>query len=251
MAVNSASGRVFASYGSVMVHTEPSAVKITDEQFQHAVPLKLDRLELSDEEFLKHLWGAEVTETAEEDGTVTRSISGRASFIGKYGKGTAAFRVGVSFQSSTYQPGQLGDTIDLLSAAHEVAGRAIGEALSGAELERRSGELEAVYRERKEETANSFADMVCGQTEDRGGEAAKVRRSIQALFTSFEAKYRVLAEDNNPDSWRDADLLVSAGKLRKIGMRVGWDDLRTEGLFTLRELEFAALRLRGGLDLRA
>lgn len=253
MAVNSASGKIFASYGSVISRTEPSTEKITDEHFKNAVPIQLDRLELSDEEVLKRFWGAEITETTADDGTVTKSVSGKASFIGKYGSGTTAFRVGVCFQSSTYQPGQLGDAIDLLAAAYEVKKRAMREALSGAELERQSARLEAAYQEQKNEAAGSFAEMVngqeygCGQT----GEPSKIYRSIQALFTSFEAKYQVIAADSDPDNWMDADILTSAVRLQKIGMTVRMDDQRAKGLFTLQELEFAALRVRGRLNLRA
>ena len=78
LAASSASAHVTGAYAAYMSKFEPEKRKL---DFSNAV--QLDVVErLPDEDGWQKLWGVETTETTAEDGTVTRTASGRANIIG-------------------------------------------------------------------------------------------------------------------------------------------------------------------------
>ena len=197
------------------------------------------------------LFGLKETETVNEDGSVTKTMSGGVNFMTAYKdgctvSGRSGFQVSATFDAATYEAGQLTGTVDLLAAAYTAAKFSFREA---------AGCLrEANYHELKERAAESFADMVGAPLEEQGraGEKDKVYRSVHAVFASFEAKYEAVAASVDKDAWMDAGLWASAAKLRSLSASFHMDSGKVQGLYTLRELEYAAIGIRSaGMNLRA
>lgn len=251
---NSASARFTASYAGYMKKTEPVKMTFTQEQLDNMVPLELKRL--SHEEYLQEMQkGWKTTETTAEDGTVTRTISGTARLYGCNGfhyEGTADFSVSVTFDPSTYEMGQLGDSIDLMAAAFEARKQAIQACFSGAELAEQTNQLTVQYQEQKHEVATSFSNMVGGVLEERGqaGQTQKIYDSVQALFLSFEAKYHSLAV-SSPKGWMKAGLYEATINLQRLGASIQPDSSKQNGLYTLRELELTAAGVHRSLNIHA
>ena len=118
MSVNSSSVRFTGAYASAMTKYEPEKRKL---DFSNAVRIDAQVERLSYEDGWQKVWGVETTETTAEDGTVTKTMSGRANIIGINGfhyKGKAEFSVSVTFDPSSYAMGQLSGGVDLMAAAH-------------------------------------------------------------------------------------------------------------------------------------
>lgn len=250
VSVHSASARVTAAYAGYMTKFEPEKRKL---DFSNAVRLDLERTPYEDG--WQKLWGVETTETTAEDGTVTQTASGRVSILGCNGfhyRGSAAFRVSVTFDPSDYEEGRLSGGVDLMAAAYEAHKQAVRDSFSGWELQERSAELDASYQGAKDETANSFAQLVGVSLEARGqvGQVQKIYDSVQAAFASFEAKYRSVAL-SAPNGWAKAGVLEAAVSLQRLGASVKPDLGGQNGLYTLRELELTAAGVRRGLNLNA
>lgn len=248
LSFNSASARVSGSYAGYMAKYEPEKRKL---DFSSAVRLDVEQKPYEDN--WQKLWGAQAAETVAEDGTVTYTMSGRAKLIGVNGfhyRGGADFQVSVSFDPSSYEMGQLGDTADLLAAAREARTAALRACFSGQELEERTARLETEYQGKKDEASSSFAQLVGVSLEARGqaGQVRKVYDSVQAVFASFEAKYHAIAL-RQPDSWAKAGAFEAAVTLRRLGAAIQPEAVKRDGLYTLRELELTAAGVRGGLDL--
>ena len=252
MSVNSASARLTGSYASAMTKYEPEKRKL---DFSNAVRIDGAVERLPDEDGWQRLWGVETTETRLEDGTVTKTISGSAGIIGVNGfhyKGKAEFSVSVTFDPSNYEMGQLSGGVDLMAAAYEAQKMALRDSFSGYELQEQSAKLDASYQEAKDETANSFAQLVgvsleaCGQV----GQVKKVYDSVQAVFASFEAKYHAVAL-SSPNGWAKAGLFEAAVNLQRLGADLKRSVSKQAGLYTLQELELTAAGVRGGLNINA
>ena len=251
MAVSSASIRYNGTYASHITKTEPIKEPLfTQEQIDNAVQLKLDKLPY--EEGLKKIWGLETTETAAGDGTVTKTVSGSSHIIGPNFRGTVSFSASVSFDPSSYEAGQLGETVDLMAAAYEAHKYALRDAFSGQGLTEQTDQLTVRYQERKDEAAKSFASMVGGVLEAQGqtGQVKKIYDSVQAIFLSYEAKYQSVAV-SSPKGWMKAGLYEGVINLQKFGASVKPDSSKQNGLYTLRELEMTAAGVRGSLNIHA
>lgn len=265
MPVHSTSYQFFAAYGGVTARKKPAASKETEQMVQTAIDSgsakKLD-LKVSEYDWYS-AWGVKEAETVNDDGTITKSLSGGSQFFmvgldenGNTVSGKRNFSVSLTFDPATYEGGQLGATADLLAAAHEAAEQAArsgGMKRTGLEAvdEEKPGEN---YRSQKETVAKSFADMVGAPLEERGhaGEWDKIYKSVHAVFASFEAKYEAVAAAVDKDSWLDAGLWTSAGKLQSLSASFHMDSGKDQGLYTLRELEYAAIGIRSaGMNLRA
>lgn len=252
MAIQSASYSFSASYGTSVTRRReaPSGSSVTPEDVKNAKPLKLEPKLLSSQDSWQTLWGLKETETVNEDGSVTKTVSGGMNILsaGKSGyvaSGRTGFQVSTTFDAASYEAGQLTNTAGLLAAAYTASKAAL--------LETAHCLRAANYYELKDAAAKSFADMVGAPLEERGraGERDKVYRSVHAVFASFEARYEAAAASGD-DSWKDADLITAAMKLRKIGLSFQEGSGKVRGLYTLRELEFAAAGLRSaGMNLKA
>ena len=252
MSVQSASVRFTAATAGYMTKFEPEKREL---DFSNAVQIEVERMPWSYEDVWQRVWGAEVTETTAEDGTVTKTISGSTSILGCNGfhyRGKAAFSVSVTFDPSNYEMGQLGGGVDLMAAAHEASQQALRDSFSGWELQEQSAKLDASYQEAKDETAGSFAHMVGGFLEAKGqvGQVQKIYDSVRAVFASFEAKYRTVAL-SAPSGWAKASLYEAVVSLQKLGASIQPDGRKANGLYTLQELELTAAGTRGRLNLNA
>ena len=248
LSVNSAATRVIAAHGAYMTKFEPEKRKL---DFSNAVQIEAERMPYEDG--WQRLWGVETAETTAEDGTVTRTASGSVNIIGVNGfhyRGSAAFSVGVTFDPSGYEEGQLSGGVDLMAAAYEAQKQAVRDSFSGWELQEQTAKLDASYQEAKDETANSFAELVGVSLEARGqaGQVKKIYDSVQAAFASFEAKYRSIAL-RSPNGWAKAGVLEAAASLQRLGATVKPEVSKQNGLYTLQELELTAAGVRGGLNL--
>lgn len=251
MAVNSASARVSMAYAGYMTKCEPEKRKV---DFSNAVQLDLEELSRED---AWRLWqqSLNITETTAEDGTVTRTASGRTSILGCNGfnyRGSAAFSVSVTFNPADYEEGQLSGGVDLMAAAYEAEKQAERALFSGYELQEQSAKLEASYQEAKHETASSFAQLVGVSLEAKGqvGQVQKIYDSVQAAFASFEAKYHSVAL-SAPNGWAKAGVLEAAVTLQRLGASIKPEVNKQNGLYTLRELELTAVGVRRSLSLKA
>lgn len=258
MAIHSASYQFSASYGTSVTWKKGTGAKdapVKPEDVENAEPLKLEPKLLSYQDSWQTLWGLKETETVNEDGSVTKTVSGGVNILsdGKSGyvtSGRTGFQVSATFDAATYEAGQLTDTVDLMAAAYTASKAALRE-MAGC---LRTGNDHKLYYKLKDAAAESFADMVGTPLEEQGhaGEKDKVYKSVHAVFASFEAKYKAVTAAVDENSWMDADLMTAAMKLRKIGMSFQTDPGKVRGLYTLRELEFAAVGLRSaGMNLKA
>ena len=247
--VSSASARVTGAYAGCMTKYEPEKRKL---DFSNAVQLDVECTPYEDS--WQKLWGVETTETRSEDGTVTQTASGRVGIIGCNGfhyRGEAAFSVSVTFDPSSYEEGQLTGGVDLMAAAYEAHKQAIQASCSGYELQEQSAKLDVSYQEAKNETASSFAQLVGVSLEAKGqvGQVRKVYDSVQAVFASFEAKYRSVAL-SAPNGWAKAGVFEAAVKLQRLGAGLKPEVGKQAGLYTLQELELTAAGVRGGLNIK-
>ena len=251
LSVNSASVRVTGAYAGYMTKFEPEKRKL---DFSNAVQLDLEEVSRED---AWRLWQQclKTTETTAEDGTVTQTASGRVNIIGCNGfhyRGSAAFSVSVTFDPADYEEGQLTGGVDLMAAAYEAQKQALRDSFSGYELQEQSARLDVSYQEAKDETANSFARLVGVSLEAKGqaGQVRKVYDSVQAIFASFEAKYRSVAL-SSPGGWAKAGLFEAVASLRRLGASIQPEVSKQNGLYTLQELEMTAAGVRGGLNTSA
>ncbi|MDE6281286.1 MAG: hypothetical protein K2M15_05785 [Oscillospiraceae bacterium] len=207
---------------------------------------------LPDEDGWQRIWGVKTTETTAEDGTVTKTISGGSYIIGPNFRGKEEFSVSVTFDPSNYEMGQLSGGVDLMAAAYEAQKMALRDSFSGYELQEQSAKLDASYQEAKDETANSFAQLVGVSLEARGqvGQVKKVYDSVQAVFASFEAKYHAVAL-SSPNGWAKAGLFEAVVNLQRLGAPIQPEVNKQNGLYTLQELELTAAGVRGGLNINA
>lgn len=251
LAASSASAHVTGAYAAYMSKFEPEKRKL---DFSNAV--QMDVVErLPDEDGWQKLWGVETTETTAEDGTVTRTASGRANIIGCNGfhyRGSAAFSVSVTFDPTSYEEGQLSGGVDLMAAAYEARKQALRDSFSGWELQEQNEKLDASYQEAKDETASSFAQLVGVSLEAKGqvGQVQKIYDSVQAAFASFEAKYRSVAL-SSPNGWDKAGVLEAAVSLQRLGASLKPEVSKRSGLYTLQELELTAAGVRRSLSIKA
>lgn len=250
LSVNSASARVTGAHAGYMTKYEPEKRKL---DFSNAVQLDVESTPCEDG--WQKLWGVEITETAAEDGAVTRTASGSVSIIGCNGfnyRGSAAFSVSVTFDPSSCEEGQLTGGVDLMAAAYEAHRQAVRDSFSGWELQEQSAKLDASYQEAKDETASSFARLVGVSLEARGqvGQVQKIHDSVQAAFASFEAKYRSVAL-SAPNGWAKAGVLEAAVTLQRLGSSIKPEVSKQTGLYTLQELELTAAGVHGGLNVHA
>ena len=144
---------------------------------------------------------------------------------------------------------QLSGGVDLMAAAYEAQKMAVRNSFSGYELQEQSAKLDASYQEAKDETATSFAELVGVSLEARGqvGQVKKVYDSVQAVFASFEAKYRAVAL-SSPNGWAKAGLFEATVNLQRLGSSVQPEVSKKNGLYTLQELELTAVGMRGSLN---
>lgn len=239
MTINQASMQVSARCTTAAVKSQPLK----------GPPIDFDRLGeplLLKPATWEDMFRPQVTETAEEDGSTTQTVSihAKLAFIGDGHRGSSVLDCSISFNSASYQYGELGETADILSAAHEVVNETLKNAFSGVELEKKTLELEQTYETRKNEVATSFAQMVDGVLD---GE--KVQSSIRGLFVSLESKYHSLTL-SSPDRWAHTSVYEATMSLRALGASVKLDGGPLDGLYSLHELEGAALKARGGLNLK-
>lgn len=250
MNIDTRSVQFSASYASAMTKTKPV---IVDNSFlDHAVNIT-DSLEIG-----KATWedvvGLQTTDTVAEDGTITRTMTGGANFLGMDRCGSTAFSVSLTFDPNTYEGGDLGATADLLAAAHAAQTAAWRDACSGVERDEKLHQLDVVYQHQKTEVSVSFSKMVGGYLESRNGtgeEEQKVYKSVQALFASNESKYQTVIAENSRDSWMGKDLAISVTNLRKLAAFAMADGGGMDGLYSLRELEAAAARVCRGFSIQA
>lgn len=240
MTINQASVQVSARCTTAAVKTQPfKGPPIDFDRIGDPIPLKQAAWE--------DMFRPQVTETAEEDGSTTRTVSihTKLAFLGGGCGGTSVLDCSISFSSASYQYGELGEAADLLSAAHEVVNGTLKNAFSGVELEQKTLELEQTYKTRKNEVATSFAQMVDGVLDSE-----KVQSSIRGLFASLESKYHSLTL-RSPNRWVRTSVYEAAMSLRALGASVRSDGGMPNEPYSLHELEGAALKARGGLNLKA
>lgn len=91
--------------------------------------------------------------------------------------------------------------------------------------------------------------MVGGFLEAKG-QVRKIYDSVQAVFASFEAKYRTVAL-SAPNGWAKASLHEAVVSLQKLGASIRTESAKRDGLYTLQELELTAAGTRGRLNLNA
>lgn len=200
------------------------------------------------------LWGSlGFTGAADENGTVIRTMSGSANIANPESMGSAMFSVSVAFQPGVYAPGDLQKTVEMLAGAYKVTAAAVRCAETGESLFKESSErnrLELVYQERKTEVSDSFSEMVGGYLEacnGTGQEVQKVRDSVQALFTACEEKYQAVIGKTPQSVWMGESLFASIINLQKLG--ASFQAGGAKGLYSLQELEAAALRVSKGFSI--
>ena len=66
---------------------------------------------------------------------------------------------------------------------------------------------------------------------------------MQGLFAAYEAKYRALTTSLGTKEWMQADLYEASISLKQLGASVELKEAEGPGLYTQRELEFAAVSL--------
>lgn len=187
-------------------------------------------------------------------GTVTRTRStGIGVMYSGDGVEASAFQgtsVRVTFSAADYRPGQLGETIDRLTADHETKRSFLENSLTGEGLKKQLSDLEELYRKGKDETARSFADMLCKllPRQEQAEEAKDIRNSVQAVFASYEMKYSSISARLG-DTWLKGSVYEAAVSLRRLGVSVEAESAsaaleRLDSYFSQRKLEL-------GVSLRA
>ena len=179
--------------------------------------------------------------------TITRTVSHGAglnysdSESGTRVSAFAGVTASVTFSAERYFSGQLDDVADTLTASREIMAQQLKNTLHGSDLEQGLLKLEDIYSKSREQAENSFADMLA-QFADRDSKSEiidKARQSVHSLFTTYEARYRSLyagAKLNVGD-----DLYTLTAQLRRLSAAVGFEHRTEKGLYSLRELDFAAV----------
>lgn len=252
MQVDTKSVQVSGVYGSVQGpawQTKPAtidpsmlknAVKVTDQ---------LKRREPTWED----IWKPAVAETVNEDGSVTKTITGSRGYVcnskGLQWYGKDAFKVSLTFDADTYQVGDLTEVADILAAANAAQKVVVENDFSDLDLELPAPprQLEVIYEGRKEEAAQSFAEMVSGGQPE---EKEKVYQSVKAVFASFDAKYQSVTAQVSPDSWLKASWFDSVLSLRRLAVSVKPETGEMTGLYSLQELEMSARKICGGFNIK-
>ena len=81
-----------------------------------------------------------------------------------------------------------------------------------------------------------------GRFLDQGSQQSKkIYDSVQGLFAAFEAQYHALATETK--SWMQADLYAASMDLKELGASVELEEDQGTGLYTHRELDFAAMSI--------
>jgi len=245
MSINATSTQFNVSYGSVAFKSKPA--DLGDVSIENAVKIEgaIQVLDAKPEDF----W--DITETTAEDGTITQTIRHDAAFIGDGRWGFTGFNVSLTFHPDTYEGGELGAQADLLAAAYEADAAAWRDMTSGRKQDDHLHQLEVVYEQRKTEISTSFSHMVGGYLESCNPtrqEEQKAYDSIQALFTSCEKKYQAVIAKTPKAEWMANDLLTSARNLQRLGAAF---PMSGEGVYSLQELEFAAMRVCRGFSVNA
>lgn len=251
MQIDTKSVQASGIYGSVQGPAWRPSTKIDfdPKMLENAVNIT-DKLEIHEPTW-EEIWNPTVTETVNEDGSVTKTITGSRSYtmwqqeFCSYGKD--AFKVSLTFDAETYQVGDLTEAADILAAAHAAQKVVVENDFSDLDLELPAPpkQLEVIYEGRKEEAASSFAEMVSGgQLEER----EKVYQSVKAVFASFDAKYQSVTAKNDAGSWLKATWFDSVMSLRRLAVSVQPETGGMTGLYSLQELEMSARKLCGGFS---
>ena len=179
--------------------------------------------------------------------TITRTVSHGVglnysdSESGTHLSAFAGVTASVTFSAERYFSGQLDDVADTLTASREIMAQQLQNTLHGRDLEQGLLKLEDIYSKSREQAENSFADMLA-QFADRDSKSEiidKARQSVHSLFTTYEARYRSLyvgAKLNVGD-----DLYTLTAQLRRLSAAAGFEHRPEKGLYSLRELDFAAV----------
>lgn len=179
--------------------------------------------------------------------TITRTVShGEGINYSDEASGTrvsafAGVTASVTFSAERYFTGQLDDVADTLTASREIMAQQLKNTLSGSDLEQRLIKLEDIYSKSREQAEDSFADMLA-QLADRDSKSElidKARRSVRSLFTAYEARYRSLSAGIKFDG--EADLYELTAQLRRLSASARFEHRAEKGLYSLRELDFAAV----------
>ena len=251
MNVNSSSVQFTATYSGAMGPAKVGRIEYSD--LANAQKLDIPKEKGTWEDLV----GLKTTETVAEDGTVTRTMSGSCHVFSMSSPGRAgsiSFGASLTFHPDTYEGGDLGATADLLAAAHAAEEKAARTLFSGEEQIKQLQRLDEIYEGKKNEVIHSFAGMVSGYLEaatQSGQEEQKVAGSIRAVFSAREAKYRTLADGTRQDLWLRGSVLDAAIQLQKLGASLPVKDEPASGLYSLRELEEAAVRVSRGFSVMA
>lgn len=173
---------------------------------------------------------------------VKHSSSGAGVFTSD---GSAAAFQGVTtqttFDASRYWSGQLGETADRMVASRQAKVSWLEVNFTGKELDSRLSRLDEVYQAAKEEAANSFTQMLGRflKQNDQGRWENNVRASVLAVFSSYEARYRSVAVNNDQSGWMGASLREATVRLQHLSLSVKGQE--EKGPFSLGELDFAAV----------
>ena len=252
MNVNTSSAQFTASYSGAMGYAKAGRIEYSD--LSKAVKADLPRVEATWEDHLK------ISETVNEDGTITRTMSGGAYVSevpnrgreASYREGSYSFSVSLTFDPETYEGGDLGATADLLAAAHAADEKAARTLFSGEAQIRELQRLDEVYEGQKNQVIQSFAGMVSvylEATTQSGQEEEKVSSSIRAIFSTREAKYRALANGTRQELWMSSSRFEAAINLQRLGAAFPVKEEPVSGLYSLQELEAAALRVSRGFSI--
>lgn len=248
MSISTTSVQFNASYSSVSHTTRPAVLGA--HAFDNAVNIT-DSVEIGKAAW-EDLVGLQTTDTVAEDGTITRTMTGGVSFLGAARGGSTSFGVSLTFDPDTYEGGELGAAADLLAAAHAAEKAALRDALSGSERDQQLQRLDVVYQKQKTEVSISFSKMVSGYLEfcsGTGEEEQKVYDSVQALFTRYEEKYQAVLGENALSVRESKSLFEAAVSLQRLGTSFPVTGGGAKGLYSLQELESAAMRVCKGFSI--
>ncbi len=179
--------------------------------------------------------------------TITRTVShGEGINYSDEASGTrvsafAGVTASVTFSAERYFTGQLDDVAGALTASRETLAQTLKNTLSGSELEQGLSKLEDIYSKSRTQAEDSFADMLAlyADRDSKSEIIDKARRSVRSLFEAYEAHYRSLSAKMKFDA--EGDLLEMTKQLRQLGAAARFEHRADDGLFSLRELDFAAV----------
>ncbi len=181
------------------------------------------------------------------NGTITKSVSsGAGVFVSDETNSASAsgyrgHTICVTFDAASYREGDLQETLDSMAVAYEAKYVGLESSYVGEALEDQRTQWGKLYGAGKEEAAHSFANML-GRFLDQGSQQSKkIYDSVQGLFAAFEAQYHALATETK--SWMQADLYAASMDLKELGASVELEEDQGTGLYTHRELDFAAMSI--------